>query len=140
MQKEAAEELEGIEGHQALLAAVGIIAPAEADAFAVECGEPVVGDRDAVCVAAKVAQNMFWSAEGWLSVDVPALVVEFIGELLEARPISEVRRRAAAIEHVFAVEVAKSSEELVAEYNAQGGDRHEEHRMAGVDPSLMVSG
>jgi len=39
-----------------------------------------------------------------------------------------VRRRAAAIEHVFAVEVAKSSEELVAEYNAQGGDRHEEHR------------
>lgn len=39
MQEEAAEEVHGIKGHDALLAAVGIIAPAEADALTVEGGE-----------------------------------------------------------------------------------------------------
>ena len=44
MQEEAAEEVDGIEGHHLLLAAVSIIAPGEADAIPVECGKAVVGD------------------------------------------------------------------------------------------------
>lgn len=138
MEEETAEELHRIEGHQALLAPVGIIAPAEADALAIEGGEAVVGDSHAVGVAAEVAENMFRSAEGRLSVDVPALVVELIDQRLEPRPITEVRRRTAAIEHASAIKMAESGEELVAEGNAQGWDRHEEHGMAGVNPALMV--
>ena len=44
VQEEAAQELDGVEGHDALLAAVGIIAPAEADVLAVEGGEAAVPD------------------------------------------------------------------------------------------------
>jgi len=44
MQEEAAEEVDGIEGHHLLLAAVSIIALGEADAIPVECGKAVVGD------------------------------------------------------------------------------------------------
>ena len=44
MQKKAAEEVHGIEGHNALLAAVCIIAPEKADALAVEGGDAVVAD------------------------------------------------------------------------------------------------
>ena len=79
------QELDRIEGHDALLAAVGIIAPAEADALAVEGGEAVVGDSHAMGVAAEVAQDMFGAAEGRLGVDVPSLVAELVDQLLEPR-------------------------------------------------------
>ena len=138
MEEEAAQELHGIERHQALLAAMGIVSPAEADAFPVEGGKPVVGDRHAMGVTAEVAQNMFGSAEGRLGVNVPALFVEFLEQLLESGPVAEVRRRASAIEHASAIEVAEAGEELVAEGNAQNRHRQQEHRMAGVDPALIV--
>ena len=54
MQEEAAQEVHCVEGHDALLAAVGIIAPSEADALTVEGGDAVVGDGHAVGVAAEV--------------------------------------------------------------------------------------
>ena len=54
MQEEATEEVHGVQGHDALLAAVGIIAPSEADALTVEGGDAVVGDGHAVGVAAEV--------------------------------------------------------------------------------------
>jgi hypothetical protein len=44
VKKEAAQEVHGVEGHDSLLAAVGIIPPAEGDALPVEGGEAVVAD------------------------------------------------------------------------------------------------
>jgi len=138
MQKKAAEEVHGVEGHDLLLAAVGIVAPEKTDALPVEGGDAVVGDGHAMGVTAEVAQNMFGSAEGRLGVNVPALFVEFLEQLLESGPVAEVRRRASAIEHASAIEVAEAGEELVAEGNAQNRHRQQEHRMAGVDPALIV--
>ena len=46
------QEVPCVQSHDALLAAVGIIAPAEADALPVECGDAVVGDGHAMGVAA----------------------------------------------------------------------------------------
>jgi hypothetical protein len=73
MQEKAAEEVHGVEGHDALSAAVGIIAPEEADALPVEGGDAVVADSHAMGVAAKIAQHMLRSAEGRLGMDVPFL-------------------------------------------------------------------
>ena len=42
MQEEATQELLGLEGHDTLFSTVPIIAPAEADVFAVESGDAVV--------------------------------------------------------------------------------------------------
>src|SRR5579863_5363007 len=83
MQEEAAEEVHGVESHDALLAAVGIIAPEEADALPVEGGDAVVADGHAVGVAAEVAQHMLGSAEGRLSMDVPVLFAERVDQLVE---------------------------------------------------------
>ena len=80
MQEETAEEVDGVEGHDALLAAVGIIAPAEADALTVEGGKAVIADGHAVGIAAEVAQDMFGSAEGRLGIDVPFLVAQLLDQ------------------------------------------------------------
>jgi len=46
--EEAAQELMGGNGHNLLLAAVGIVSPAEGDAIALKGHEAMVGDGDAV--------------------------------------------------------------------------------------------
>jgi hypothetical protein len=80
VQEEAVQEADGVEGHDALLAAMGIIAPAEADALTVEGGEAVIADGHAVGGAAEVAQDMFGSAEGRLGIDVPFLVAQLLDQ------------------------------------------------------------
>lgn len=62
--EEAAQELMGGNGHDLLLAAVGIISPAERDAIVFEGHEAMVGDGDAVGVAGQVVENVFGAAEG----------------------------------------------------------------------------
>ncbi len=135
MQEEAAEEVDCVEGHDLLLAAVGIIAPAEADAIPVEGGDAVVRDGHAVGVAAEVAQHMFGSAEGKVGVDVPSLVAELVDQLLEARRI---KGGTSAVKQALAIEMVKACEELLAKDGAQNGNRQEEHRMAGVHPALVI--
>ena len=81
--KKRQQEVYGVEGHDALLAAVGIIAPEEADALAVEGGDAVVGDGHAMGVAAKVAQHMFGAAEGRLGMDVPVVAFQLRDQLCE---------------------------------------------------------
>src|ERR1700751_6091021 len=123
VQKEAAQELHGFESHDALLAAMGIIPPAEADVLSVEGDEAVVADGHAVGVTAEVAQDMFRSSEGRLSVDVPVLLLQLVDQLLEARRITEISGWTTAMKQALAVELAESDEELLAKDGAQEGNR-----------------
>ena len=61
----------GGDGHDLLLAAVGIVSPAEGNAIVFEGHETMVGDGDAMSVAGQVVENVFGAAEGWLGVDHP---------------------------------------------------------------------
>ena len=106
VKKEAAEEVDGVEGHDPLLAAVGIISPAEADALTVESNDAVIGYGHAVGVTAEVAQDMFWSAEGRLGIDVPFLVAELLHQLLEAGTAAEWGGWTSEVEQALAVEAA----------------------------------
>jgi len=98
MQEEAAEEVHAIEGHDALLSAVNIIAPAEADAIAVEGGDAVVGNGHAVGVAPEIAQDLLRPAEGRLGVDVPLLLAQAVDHLFEVGRVTESRGRTAQLE------------------------------------------
>ncbi len=69
VKQEAAQELMGGNGHGLLLAAVGIVPPAEEDAIVFEGHEPMVGDGDAVGVAGQVVEDVFGAAEGRLGID-----------------------------------------------------------------------
>ena len=73
VQQEAAQELMSGNGHEFVLAAVGIISPAEGDALVLKGHEAMVGDGYAMGVAGQVVENMFGAAEGRLGVDDPVL-------------------------------------------------------------------
>jgi len=138
MQEEAAEEVHGVESHDALLAAVRIIAPEKADALSVEGGDAVVADGHAMGVAAEVTQHVFRSAEGRLGMDVPFLFAELVDQLFERGRIAESSSRTSEVKQVLAVEVAESCEELLTEDGAQNGNRQEEHGMTGMNPALVI--
>src|SRR5712672_3153851 len=69
----AAQELLGGNGHDLVLAAVGIVSPAEGDAMVLASHETLVGDGDAMGISGQVVENMFSTAEGWLGVNDPVL-------------------------------------------------------------------
>ena len=82
--EEAAQELMGGKGHDLLLAAVGIVSPAEGDAIALKGHEAMVGNGDAVGVAGQVVENMFGAAERWLGVNDPVLLAELPEKVAES--------------------------------------------------------
>ena len=59
MDQKSAQELIGGNGHDLVLAAVGIVSPAEGDALVFERHQAMVGDGDAMGVAGQVVENMF---------------------------------------------------------------------------------
>lgn len=73
MEKKAAQELFRCHRHQFLFAAVGVILPAESDLTIGEVDEPMVGKRDAMCVAGQVMKNVLRAAERRLGVHDPVL-------------------------------------------------------------------
>jgi len=83
VKQEAAQELMSGNGHDLLLAAVGIISPAERDAIVLKGHEAMVGDGDAMGVAGQIVENMFGAAERWLGVDDPVLPEQLPEEVAE---------------------------------------------------------
>ena len=55
---------------------VGGVAPAEGDLAVRQCNQAMVGDGDAVSVAAKILQHVLGSAERWFGVDDPVFAEE----------------------------------------------------------------
>ena len=79
MEQEAAQELVDREGHQTLLVLVSGVSPTKGDLVLLEGDEAVIGDGDAMRVAAQVMEDMLGSTEGRLAVDDP-IVVEQLPE------------------------------------------------------------
>ena len=84
MEEETAQELMGRNGHDLLLAAVGVVSPAERDAIVLEGHEAMVGDGDAVGVAGQVVEHVFGAAEGRLGINDPVLLAELAEEVVES--------------------------------------------------------
>ncbi len=76
VEQKATKELLSVECHHFGFVASAIILPPEADVALVTAKEPAVGDRNAMGVAPKIGQNLFWSAEGTLGVDDPLDLAE----------------------------------------------------------------
>src|SRR5882672_10417992 len=74
MKEEAAEELDGVESERFFDAAVAVILPAEADAALFDLEQAVIGDGNAVGVAAEIVDDLGGAAEGTLGIDDPAAV------------------------------------------------------------------
>ena len=138
VEEEAAQKLGCLELHDASPAAVGVILPAESDVLSVEADKAVVGDGDAMGVAAEITQHMFRTAEGWSYVDDPPLFLQLFHGGGENIGILEIRGGAAAIKQSLVIQVRKPLEKPGAESDAQAWSGHEKQRMRGVYPVLMV--
>ena len=133
VQKEAAQELGGSERHLALLAAVGVVLPAEGDALAVEGQQTVIGDGHAMGVAAEITQHLHGSAEGGLGIDHPVVAMQAAESWANcfgsARGAADRRS-----ELLAAVQTLQTGEELAAEDAAEDLHRQEE-RIAWANPT-----
>jgi hypothetical protein len=125
VKKKTAQELMGGNGHDLLLAAVGIVSPAEGNAIALEGHETMVGDGDAVGVAGQVVENMFGATEGWLGVDHPVLPAEFEEEVAECARQGELLERDMELEPVVFEQFIKPCPEPAAEASAECLDGQE---------------
>lgn len=91
MQQEATEELVCVQAHQLPLVAVCGVTPAEAYPVSIQGDESVVGNRDAMCVRAEIAQDMLRTSEGTLGVDDPVVAEEGSQPCCEAALISQMQ-------------------------------------------------
>ena len=73
VEQEAAEEFDGVESESFFGATVAVVFPAEADTPLFDLQQAMIGDSDAMSVAAEVVDDLGGAAEGALGVDDPAL-------------------------------------------------------------------
>jgi hypothetical protein len=69
VEEEAAQELLHRQSHQALLVAMLGVPPAEGDLMVLKADQTVIGDGDAVGVAAEITENLLGTAEGRLTIN-----------------------------------------------------------------------
>jgi len=72
MQQKTADELVCFQGHETLLVAVPIISPPEADLCTLQPQNTVIGDGDAVSVAAEIVKDFFRTGKRRLGHGFPA--------------------------------------------------------------------
>src|SRR4029077_2427085 len=132
-------ELDCVHGHDALLAAVSIILIAEGNALPVEGQQAVIGNGDAMGVAAQVAEHLGGSAEGRLGIDDPLLVLQLLHQSRKQFLVLEGGCGTAAVQRSVAVEALQSAQELVAKDAAKHRNGQQEARMR-MDPALVIWG
>src|SRR6516164_2679873 len=91
MKHESPDELGGRQRHGLVAGRPfdSIVLVTERDASLVGLDQPAVGDCDAMGVAREVGENLLWSGERRLGVDMPTNVIERFEEGLECRRVGE---------------------------------------------------
>lgn len=95
MGQEAADELVGLERHDALTvgAVATVILDPERHLIFIEGDEAAVRDGDAVGIAREIGEHRFRTGEGRLGVDDPGLLAERCEVVLEGSGIGESSQR-----------------------------------------------
>src|SRR5271163_1045341 len=97
----------------------------------------MVGDGDAMGIAGQVMQHMLWTAEGWLGINDPVLVIKCAQEDGEALLFLERPALAEEAQLMAGKEAPQSGDELAAEDAAEHLDRQQEAG-TGSDPARVV--
>lgn len=78
VEEESSDKLIGREGHDFLLIVVAVVPPMEFHLPVFDIDEPMVGNSNAVGVAADVVYHLLRASEGRLGVDDPFLLSQWI--------------------------------------------------------------
>ena len=137
MEQEAADELFGGEGQGLEAAVMAVVPPTEADLTVLDGEEAVVGDGDAVGVAAEVVEDLVGAGEGGLGVDDPLGLAEGLEVAGEGGGVIESGQGVAELEPAGAEGLLEQFEEEAAEQAGQDANGEEEAGAAG-DPAVTV--
>ena len=137
MEQEAADELFGGEGQGLEAAVMAVVPPTEADLTVLDGEEAVVGDGDAVGVAAEVVEDLVGAGEGGLGVDDPLGLAEGLEVAGEGVGVIESGEGVAELEPAGAEGLLEQFEEEAAEQAGQDANGEEEAGAAG-DPAVTV--
>src|SRR4051812_21922789 len=123
MQKESSQELSRGERHNFLCTAVRVVLPLKADSLSVEGNQTVIGNRDAMRIAAEIAQHLHGSAKGGFGVNHPAPQMEAAEQFGKLFGSGKQMRRAGAAELAALTQPLQACNELGTKNFAQGRDR-----------------
>lgn len=139
VKQEATEKLITREGHRLLPIVVGRVAPAKGNLAVRECDQAMVGDGDAMSVAAEILQHIFGSAEGWFGVDDPVFAEERTHPGREGLGMAERRELTGQVQLTAFEGRLQAGDELATEHAPQYRDGEEEARV-GSNPAGVIAG
>ena len=119
MLNKTAEELRRRQSHFAVLFAVRVVLPPECDALSIKCQKAVIGDGNAMGVAAEIAKNVLRSAEGPFGVNDPVLAKQSAQECGETFRVSQRFEWTIQAQLVLAIEPAEAGNILASEDTAK---------------------
>ena len=131
MQQEAAHKLLRGQAHRLEAVLLAVVLPAEADAAVLDGQEAVVGDRDAVGVAAEVIEDTGGTVEGRLGIDDPLGLAQGPEVAVEGGGLGERGEGAGQAQAALAEGAFEALEEEGAEAAGEDADRQEEAGPAG---------
>src|SRR6185369_6603015 len=125
------------DGHRSHLVAPSIVPPTERDVVAIKRHKPVVGDGDAVGVAAEVTDDLLRPAEGGLGIHHPILTKQRSKEGGEVFRLGQALNRSGTSQPVLSKSPPESGDKLSTEYFAESPNGQEE-RILWMNPPLSV--
>jgi hypothetical protein len=137
VEEESPNELHGVEGHRALLAAISVVLPREADFAFLEGDKSLVGDSHPVGIAGEVLEDLSRTSEGWFGVDNPVPLSKGPQESFPVVLLGEGLQLSVEGQLPFLESLLEIGEELPLEQRAEDSNGKEEIFAAG-DPALSV--
>ena len=129
MQEEAAQEVIEGEGHQFRLIVVRRIAPTKGDLAVGQRYQSMVGDGDAVGVAAEILEHILGAAEGWFRVDHPVFAKQGSQPGGEEFGLREPRQIPGKVQLAMLKGQLESGNELAAKHLPEHGNGEKEARV-----------
>jgi len=137
VEQEAADELIRFQSHDFLPAVMAIVPPVECDLAVVDREQAVVGNGDAMGVAAQVVENLFGTAEGRFGINDPLGLAKRSQVVGECMGITESLQGGKELQLALIKGSLEVFEELAPEEARQHTHGEEEARAAG-DPTLSL--
>ncbi len=125
VKEEPPDELVRLDRHDFLFVVIRVIPPAERDFVVLELYQPVIADRDPVCVSAEVLQNVFGLFERRLAVDDPLLLVQIGDQGIETPRRRKMTYGAGVNKFVLGTELFQISDKLPPKEFRHDLDREE---------------
>jgi hypothetical protein len=119
VQQKTAEKLDGRERHASLLAALLVVLEQEGDLAVGEGDDAVVGDGDAVGIAAEISEDVLGAAKGRLGIDDQVLGAELVLEAAPRQRMGEFGRGACEVELAPTICLVQRVEKQTAEELAE---------------------